>query len=449
MLTLSIENGYGKKMTPPTTPNTPASKRHILWSCGFVLSCLCAPLAFAANEPAEDVKQDKAAQEASAPAQANTQTSNESSTEGSTEDNVDNNTENNTKPTEAPPRAVPSGHRLQQNALINQLSQQGRQHEIVPIGRDETAFTGFLLNETTGKPQGALLILHDAQQHQHWPTTTAPVREQLPNHGWMTLSIELERPPKHYAQLIGEPFVVKSNAEKPEDSTDQASTQEQSTKAESDEDGAATDDNRLVDKLNTQNDQTAQDTTQKPQDNHSQPNTSDVKTPNFATQQKAYRQETALRIEQAMAFLAERGQFNIVILAYGHSSAHAVSHLSKENQKAKIDKGLALIMVDAQLPNTPMNEAQIDTVSALIKLDIPILDIVTQDVETFVSSNQTPSTQRRGRMQHAKRERYQQRRLVVGANATQHPKRITRLIRGWLKTHASGSQISVGAPPST
>lgn len=439
-------------MTPPAPPqattNTPASKRHILWACGFVLSCLCAPLALAANEPTEGVKQDEAAQETSVPAQANTPTSNEASTESNTEGNPeDNNTENKTKPTEAPPRTVPSGHRLQQNALISQLSQQGRQREIVSIGRDDAAFTGFLLNETTGKPQGALLILHDTQQHQHWPTTTAPVREQLPNHGWMTLSIELERPPKHYAQLIGEPFVIQSNAATPEDSTEQTDTQEQSASTEANENTTTTDDNG-VDKLNTPNDDATQNVAES-SDTPSQPSANAPTKPSFETQQQTYKQATILRIEQAMAFLAERGQFNIVILAYGHSSAHVVSYLSKKNKKSSIDKGLALIMVDAQLPNSATGGTHVDTTSALAELDIPILDIVTQDAKTFTRSDQTISNQRRGRMQHAKRERYQQRRLVIGSSATQHPQRIVRLIRGWLKTHASGSQISVSGSPAT
>ncbi len=39
--------------------------------------------------------------------------------------------------------------------------------------------------------RGAVILLHDLQAHADWPQVIRPLREELPRHGWSTLSLQL------------------------------------------------------------------------------------------------------------------------------------------------------------------------------------------------------------------------------------------------------------------
>lgn len=46
-------------------------------------------------------------------------------------------------------------------------------------------------SETLGRPQGAVILLHDTGAHADWPGVVGPLRHELPLHGWHTLSLQL------------------------------------------------------------------------------------------------------------------------------------------------------------------------------------------------------------------------------------------------------------------
>lgn len=50
---------------------------------------------------------------------------------------------------------------------------------------------GIYTEETTGKALGGALILHGSGVHPNWPDVVYPLRTQLPEHGWHTLSIQM------------------------------------------------------------------------------------------------------------------------------------------------------------------------------------------------------------------------------------------------------------------
>lgn len=52
----------------------------------------------------------------------------------------------------------------------------------------------LLRNEALGRPQGGVLLLHDAGAHADWPGVIGPLRHELPLHGWTTLSLQLPPP---------------------------------------------------------------------------------------------------------------------------------------------------------------------------------------------------------------------------------------------------------------
>jgi hypothetical protein len=46
-------------------------------------------------------------------------------------------------------------------------------------------------SETTGRPLGGVILLHDVDAHADWPGVVGPLRRDLPQHGWNTLSLQL------------------------------------------------------------------------------------------------------------------------------------------------------------------------------------------------------------------------------------------------------------------
>ena len=52
-------------------------------------------------------------------------------------------------------------------------------------------FIGLVQQQRTSVPQGAVLIVHDVGQNANWPRWVQPIRNYLPDIGWMTLSITI------------------------------------------------------------------------------------------------------------------------------------------------------------------------------------------------------------------------------------------------------------------
>lgn len=79
--------------------------------------------------------------------------------------------------------------------------------ERVVLKAADKEFIGLYLEQTTGKPQGGLIILHGRGVHPNWNQVIKPLRENLPKHGWSTLSIQLpvletDRPLLAHASLF-------------------------------------------------------------------------------------------------------------------------------------------------------------------------------------------------------------------------------------------------------
>ncbi len=332
--------------------------------------------------------------------------------------NTPSNNPNTTK--QATQKRIPSNEKstMKQRHLsvLNYLKLHQRQREMVKLGEQEQLpFYGFFLQERSGRPQGAVLILHDVAQHAHWPKLVAPLRENLPDYGWITLSIEL---PQITKTLIKKDL---SRSKKPlTKRTDTPSTENNKTAAETNND--------------EQNNASA--TTEAPQQITNNPN-----------RRAKYQQQIAQRIDTAIDYLRSRGQFNLVIIGIGQAAIFAV------NSTLKLDKkeGLALVIINAK-----HNPNQDDLLSdKLGKLELPILDLLTEENR----SNLLQLQQRRGTMRHLERTDYIQIHLpqAIEANAVfksttssskTHP--IVRRIRGWLRSKAAGTPLKIPrsqAPP--
>lgn len=72
-----------------------------------------------------------------------------------------------------------------------------------------TDFLAIYAPETTRTSQGAAIILHGRGAHPDWTEVINPLRSQLPDSGWKTLSIQMpiaasDAPDSHYQALIPE-----------------------------------------------------------------------------------------------------------------------------------------------------------------------------------------------------------------------------------------------------
>jgi hypothetical protein len=306
---------------------------------------------------------------------------------------------------EAPLHYLPNISKKRAQSLIHYMELMEREDEVVSLPSTNQDDYGLFLEESTGSPQGGVLILPDNQQHGHWPDIIAPLREYLPQHGWATLTIEL--PDEPAPQRIVRP--------KP---TDQPSS---SNSEEKNESIASIDPITLNQKgeplLTTAAIDNAKNNVQVPSE--------EAVTVDTVKQHKKQNQQ---RISAAMEYLRSKGQLNLVIIGYGIGAAWAIDYLAQQNEK-----GLTLVTIDA-MPSQH-NDTQI--LQQLAERQIPFLDLMQPNKPDVLKKGKA----RRAMMQRSKNERYQQviTSNVAGYRNNENP--TNRRIRGWLKTNAGGKLV--------
>lgn len=81
--------------------------------------------------------------------------------------------------------------------------------EAVKLKAGTTEFLGIFAEHTTEKAAGGAIILHGIGVHPAWPEVIQPLRTNLPDHGWATLSLQMpilpnEAKSEDYAPLFSE-----------------------------------------------------------------------------------------------------------------------------------------------------------------------------------------------------------------------------------------------------
>ncbi|MCD8529799.1 MAG: alpha/beta hydrolase family protein [Saccharospirillaceae bacterium] len=248
-------------------------------------------------------------------------------------------------------RVVPDVTASRHQGLLQYLQLHDRQYEMVRLVAAEREFYGLLLTETRGQPQGGALILHDHGQHSHWPETVAPLRESLPRYGWTTLSIELPEQPPAQPPARTEDEEYRARFNPPADTppaTDESSAAEPSADNDASAPPAAeaTDSNGITANETTDSNgeqdsalSTAEPALPRLNGLPPLPASDDTHTaqpPAAADAGKEYREQMLARIRQGVAYLNQRGQLNIVVIACGNSANWAVDFLlaRRESQPA-------------------------------------------------------------------------------------------------------------------
>ena len=311
-------------------------------------------------------------------------------------------------------RPYPDAERHQ--SLIEYLQQHQRQQEVMTLVAGEASFYGLFLRERSGNPQGGILILHDLEQHGHWPTLVAPLREGLTEHGWTTLAIELPTAPE-------QPLPARSNSAAT--TPPPASTSTPATDTDPNENDTTEAQPSEATNLVPTTDTT--DTT------GTTPATPAIQNA-IASDDKAivnqYDQDIQARIEAGLSFLNSRGQLNLAIIAVGDSAIWAAKHIQSRQRDNDNARGIALLMINArEFPGSPLRLTQV-----LETLDVPILDLITGDS----TQSDWQINDRKGAMKRKHLMGYQQ---IQQSSASIRDTSINRRIRGWLKSNAAGTEL--------
>ena len=325
--------------------------------------------------------------------------------------------------------------------VVRHLKTFQRESEIIEMSGKDGPMAGLYLPENTGKPQGGVLILHDIEQHAHWPNTISPVREYLPDYGWNTLSIFFDqyihkplpkiKPPSNEDAPLNADGENLDEQAAPVDAIDEEGTAEladentldaQTTTEENPIDTPAGD---ALDAIANSIDEVPEFVPQISQDMLEQP---------AIPIEDTFLEDMVLTVEQGLNKLNELGQYNIVIIANGLSANWAAKFLEKRLNGNNV--GYALVLIDAKKSDYP----DVDLNDSLSSLDIPMLDIVTDGS----AENQHPTKMRKGAMLRKQNSKYMQLYLpAIKPDLTQTNNMISRRIRGWLLTHAAGEEVSV------
>ena len=95
------------------------------------------------------------------------------------------------KPKEPPkPYVVPNAEQTRFAVIADQADPR----ELLELTANNESVLALYQPEHTPKARGALVILHEEEGHPDWPMVVNPVRTQMPDFGWATLSVAIPSP---------------------------------------------------------------------------------------------------------------------------------------------------------------------------------------------------------------------------------------------------------------
>ncbi len=346
---------------------------------------------------------------------------------------------------EPAPHVVPNPGFRRIKEVLKHLDLFQREEEVIKFGNEESTLSGLYLPENTGTPQGGILILHDIEEHAHWPQTVGPLREYLPDYGWNTLSLFFEdylRPPMPGAQKVKEPEPTPQADENLQEEVAEAEA-EVTGELENETEGETGEADELVDQnfLDDPTDSLAEiaDSLEELPKLNSEDKNLVAKEPELS-REDAFLEGMQLRVEDGLRQLNTLGQFNLVIIAHGLSANWAAATLNERFKNTPGVKGYALVLINAKASQYPLY--QLD--EELAKLSIPMLDIVTN----LKKGEERMMINRRNAITRKQNRQYIQIKLPeIHTNLKGNKNMITRRVRGWLKTHAAGEEVAVKNTP--
>jgi hypothetical protein len=282
------------------------------------------------------------------------------------------------------------------------------------------------------KEHGAVLILHDKEQHADWPYFIRPLRMSLPDAGWDTLTVNL---PYENAQKLPE----RSLTVKVSDQitlTDQITSALQKPAARSKQkEGAAEKNKEAVSDEVSDAEKAASNIDDASLDKEVDSQRDENVDIDLADKNKEvkttlpYKERALLHVNAAIDYLQGKGYENIIIVGYRSGADLALDHI-KPNVSQIPKQGFALVMVD------PVLQTAYQTDMATFfgeKFKAPVLDIVNGvNLESRVLAREREVAARVSEM-----EQYQQISLMTRESGA-FQQSLIRRVRYWLEKYAPG-----------
>ena len=316
-------------------------------------------------------------------------------------------------------RIFPNMEKQKSHALVDHFERLQQTESVVWLGEEQDSFLAIYGRDTTGRPQGAIIVIHDESHQPEWPNVITPLREHLPLYGWATLSIAVpttERPPipNRPDKTLSTDIETKTETHIETETQNKVDDNEPS----SPEKAAVTTDNASTSLLN-------------------------AKYPHPAPAE--IHKEIYNRIELAIEYANSQGFYNLALAGYGVGGAWAGDYLAftlqQMSQANKQEKdlpqdGYGLILIDAK---NPIHNTSISIETALGQIHFPILDLIQQ----HKSIQDDASEARRLAARRFLRTNYIQIRLPPKYTNIPSKNRLVKRIRGWLKMNLAGKEVSV------
>lgn len=384
------------------------------------LVCLLSGSALGADAPAAETSPDPAAQEP-APAAA---------------------------PPAPPPPPLPalSVRREQQQS---NLLKKWYGEQTLSLNTQEGDFVAIWQDDTSGKPLGALLMLHDASQMPDWPAQLQPLRQYLSQHGWATLSISLPEPDPRVLPPRPEPPKLPPPAQTPPADADAA-------KAEADKEAKPEEkpkEEKPPEKTAEQAAEKAEPGETKEVFNDSTGKIGDGSLPPAQPpKQEVLPSPPAepmaqARISAALALLKSKQQYNNSLLGVGLGAARAayfvVQHQGDPASQAPDGAPLTppfqtLLLINPRMQIDAL--ADFNLLQALTNPKLPVLDVSYRTHPAAPNS----AALRKGAARKNNLAVFEQHVILEPEGSDGGEEQLNRIVRGFLLKYAKGKQIRGG-----
>lgn len=298
---------------------------------------------------------------------------------------------------------------------------------IKKIGSDGNKFIGLYEKDKTGNPYGAILIVHGEGQNADWPHTISAIRQELPEHGWTSLSITLPEPAKPVVPARPTPKPITPKQTEQDTSESKTETETETNQSSPQE---VTDDANTMTTQNIEPEKTAKEPLEK----------LEIKS---AEEIEALALE---RLKEAVSFLNNEGQFNIVVAAHGTAALRTMNYLVSEstimpgaknkNGKPKVQRPLrAIVFLNARnsLLGIDTSLAELLDIEDFSVLDIYFNEHYLDDIEA-----QARKKAAKGNNMHTY---FLVKLLTPTRSIFDDENRFTRRVRGFLDQHARGVEV--------
>lgn len=301
----------------------------------------------------------------------------------------------------APIRNPPLRLEIRRNQpLAKQIQQlEGAEGNVVWLGDAKEPFLGLYIENYAKQSLGAVLLLHDNEQHPDWPGMLHELRTSFPQHGWSSLSIALPdlRPIPPILPPLPKPVEAAPTAPAAsEGAGDKTADGKPADPKAADKKDAANDKNKDATKDKNNAKDTGKESGKEAGKDKAAAGKSDGKNdnkdPKAAEDKPAesaapatppppeflqrdsevapekFPAEVERRIREATHYLINEGVQHVVIVAFGNTAGLA-AHISRNMLINELD---GLVMMDAK----PYADARYDLPVDTADLRIPVLDVV-------------------------------------------------------------------------